>query len=70
MSLVLVVGSASTSFAANGMQDSINQMSASEWVVILLGMATITFFLIFLVLSLVFYTVIVTKKSQHGNMNA
>ncbi|MBB6463428.1 hypothetical protein [Flammeovirga kamogawensis] len=69
LSFVLTIGAillnATSSFAESSLQDSLNMMSASEWAVTLLGFAIIVFFLIFLVLALVFYTVVVTKK--HSN---
>ncbi|MBD0404864.1 hypothetical protein [Flammeovirga sp. EKP202] len=66
LSFVLTISAillnASSTFAASSMQESLNMMNASEWAVTLLGFAIIVFFLIFLVLALVFYTVVVTKK--------
>lgn len=66
LSFVLTIGAillnASSSFAESSLQNSLNMMNASEWAVTLLGFAIIVFFLIFLVLALVFYTVVVTKK--------
>lgn len=66
LSFVLTIGAillnASSSFAESSLQESLNMMNASEWAVTLLGFAIIVFFLIFLVLALVFYTVVVTKK--------
>ncbi|ANQ51127.2 hypothetical protein KMW28_17645 [Flammeovirga yaeyamensis] len=69
MSMVMILGmilfNASGAFAQSGTQSMLNSMNASEWAITLLGFAIVVFFLIFLVLALVFYTVVVTKKQTN-----
>ncbi|WP_158021926.1 hypothetical protein [Flammeovirga pacifica] len=69
MSMVMILGmilfNATGAFAQSGTQSMLNSMNASEWAITLLGFAIIVFFLIFLVLALVFYTVVVTKKQTN-----
>ncbi|WP_211093169.1 hypothetical protein [Flammeovirga agarivorans] len=58
----MILLNAPSTFAQSSTESMLQSMNASEWAITLLGFAIVIFFLIFLVLALVFYTVVVTKK--------
>ncbi|NLR89786.1 hypothetical protein HGP29_01150 [Flammeovirga sp. SR4] len=62
MTLGMILLNAPSTFAQSSTESMLQSMNASEWAITLLGFAIVIFFLIFLVLALVFYTVVVTKK--------
>ncbi len=62
MTLGMILLNAPSTFAQSSTESMLQSMNASEWAITLLGFAIVIFFLIFLVLALVFYTVVVTKN--------